>query len=100
MKKIKFVTKSTLSEFVSPENQLTAWGGLDPWTYTWEPEARKVDLDTSEQDLDNIMVITPEKFLEFDMNDDILEASIDISNISSQQIVFKVISILTLYTHL
>ena len=36
------------------------------------------------------MVITPEKFLVFERNEDTLEASIQISNISSQEIVYKV----------
>ena len=45
------------------------------------------------QDLDNnVMVITPEKFLVFESNEDALEASIQISNISSQEIVYKVIT--------
>jgi len=92
VKKIKFVTRSNLSDHVSPENQLAAWGGLDPWTYIWEPEAKKVNLlEASDQDLDNnVMVITPEKFLVFERNEDTLEASIQISNISSQEIVYKV----------
>ena len=51
MKKIKFVTRSNLSDHVSPENQLAAWGGLDPWTYIWEPEAKKVNLlEASDQE--------------------------------------------------
>jgi len=39
VKKIKFLTKSNMSEYVDDENRLEAWGGLDTWEYKWEPES-------------------------------------------------------------
>jgi len=38
VKKIKFLTKSNMGEYVTDENRLEEWGGSDPWTYHWEPE--------------------------------------------------------------
>lgn len=38
VKKIKFLTKSNMSEYVDDENRLEAWGGQDSWEYKWEPE--------------------------------------------------------------
>lgn len=38
VKKIKFLTKTNMNEYVSDENRLEEWGGTDPWTYVWEPE--------------------------------------------------------------
>jgi len=40
VKKIKFLTKSNMSEYVDDENRLECWGGLDTWEYKFEPEAR------------------------------------------------------------
>jgi len=38
VKKIKFLTKSNLSEFVKPDQALVAWGGTDDWEYSFEEE--------------------------------------------------------------
>ena len=39
VKKIKFLTKTNMNEYVNDENRLEEWGGSDPWQYVWEPEA-------------------------------------------------------------
>jgi len=41
VKKIKFLTKSNMSEYVDDENRLECWGGLDTWEYKFEPESRQ-----------------------------------------------------------
>lgn len=41
VKKIKFLTKSNLSEFVTPDQALVAWGGTDEWEYVYEEEEVK-----------------------------------------------------------
>jgi len=38
VKKIKFLTKSNMGEYITDDNRLEAWGGSDPWEYEWEPE--------------------------------------------------------------
>jgi len=40
VKKIKFLTKSNMSEYVDDENRLECWGGQDSWEYKFEPESR------------------------------------------------------------
>ena len=41
VKKIKFLTKTNMHEYVSDENRLEEWGGTDPWQYVWEPEGEQ-----------------------------------------------------------
>jgi len=49
VKKIKFVNKNTVDEYVHPEQKLLAWGGSDPWEYefieerTTNPEPDEVE---------------------------------------------------------
>ena len=38
MKKIKFVTKSNMGEYITEDNRLSEWGGSDEWQYRWESE--------------------------------------------------------------
>ena len=38
MKKIKFVTKSNMGEYITEDNRLSEWGGSDDWQYRWESE--------------------------------------------------------------
>ena len=38
VKKIKFLTKSNMNEYVSDDQRLEEWGGTDTWQYVWEPE--------------------------------------------------------------
>eukprot|EP00088_Acartia_fossae_P070015 TRINITY_DN9268_c0_g1_i2.p1 TRINITY_DN9268_c0_g1~~TRINITY_DN9268_c0_g1_i2.p1 ORF type:complete len:548 (+),score=161.37 TRINITY_DN9268_c0_g1_i2:124-1767(+) len=42
VKKIKFLNKSNISEYVDDDNKRECWGGNDPWEYTFEPEIVKV----------------------------------------------------------
>ena len=39
VKKIKFLTKSNMSEYVSEDQMLEEWGGTDAWQYAWLPES-------------------------------------------------------------
>lgn len=41
VKKIKFLTKSNMNEYIDESNRLECWGGSDPWEYTFEPEVRQ-----------------------------------------------------------
>jgi hypothetical protein len=34
------VDKKTIGEFIDEANQLKAWGGLDDYTYSFQPEVR------------------------------------------------------------
>lgn len=38
VKKIKFLTKSNMGEYLTEENRLEEWGGTDSWQYHWESE--------------------------------------------------------------
>ena len=42
MKKIKFLTKSNMGEYLAEENRLEDWGGSDRWQYQWEHEANGI----------------------------------------------------------
>ena len=71
------------------DNQLTAWGGRDTWRYVWEPEVEATPQDTADDE--DIMAVNPTKFLEFFQNSsDSVETKIEIKNISSDRIVYKV----------
>ena len=41
VKKIKFLTKSNMGEYVSEDNRLEEWGGTDTWQYAWQPETQE-----------------------------------------------------------
>jgi len=49
VKKIKFLTKTNMNEYVSDENRLEEWGGTDPWQYVWEPEAGQAPEDNKDE---------------------------------------------------
>ena len=90
MQKIKFLTRGTLTEYIDEDNQLTAWGGRDTWQYVWEPQLPSQPPESVETDL---MQVVPLKFLEFvPSSDDLLEAEIQVKNISTVLIVYKVYS--------
>lgn len=38
VRKIKFLSKSNIDEFVDEDQRLEAWGGTDDWEYEFEPE--------------------------------------------------------------
>jgi len=38
VKKIKFLTKSNVGEYIDDNNRLECWGGSDDWEYVFEPE--------------------------------------------------------------
>ena len=48
MKKIKFVNKSTVDEYVHPHQKLVAWGGEDSWEYEFVEEVIKVEPEPDE----------------------------------------------------
>ena len=39
VKKIKFLTKSNMAEYVAEDQMLEDWGGTDAWQYAWVPES-------------------------------------------------------------
>ena len=41
VRKIKFVNKNTVDEYVHPEQKLLAWGGSDTWEYKFIEELTK-----------------------------------------------------------
>jgi len=41
VKKIKFLNKSSISEYIDDDNKRECWGGMDTWEYTFEPEVVK-----------------------------------------------------------
>ena len=38
VKKIKFLTKTNMTDYVAEDNMLEDWGGSDTWQYVWQPE--------------------------------------------------------------
>ena len=38
VKKIKFLTKSNMAEYVAEDQMLEDWGGTDSWQYAWLPD--------------------------------------------------------------
>jgi len=46
VKKIKFLTKSNLQEYVSEDQALVAWGGTDSWEYSFEKEVAALPNET------------------------------------------------------
>lgn len=40
IRKMKFVSKANLKEFIEPEQALKSWGGLNDYTFSFEPEER------------------------------------------------------------
>jgi len=60
VKKIKFLTKTNMNEYVSDENRLEEWGGTDPWRYVWEPETCTEDIkDETKKKVTFAMVQSP-----------------------------------------
>lgn len=43
VKKIKFLTKQNLNEFVPKESIMVSWGGEDSYSFSFEPENRNVE---------------------------------------------------------
>lgn len=43
VKKIKFLTKQNLKEFVPKESSMVSWGGEDYYEFSFEPEIKKVE---------------------------------------------------------
>jgi hypothetical protein len=43
VKKIKFLSKSNLNEFVPKESCMVSWGGEDCYEFNFEPETKKVE---------------------------------------------------------
>ena len=39
VKKIKFLTKSNMTEYVAEDQMLEDWGGTDDWQYAWLSES-------------------------------------------------------------
>ena len=39
VKKIKFLTKTNMAEYVAEDQMLEDWGGTDGWQYAWLPES-------------------------------------------------------------
>lgn len=43
VKKIKFVSKHNLNEFVPQESAMVSWGGEDCYEFSFEPENKKIE---------------------------------------------------------
>lgn len=43
VKKIKFLTKHNLNEFIPKESMMVSWGGEDCYEFSFEPETKKVE---------------------------------------------------------
>jgi len=41
VRKIKFLTKGNMGEYIDPENRLASWGGEDAWEFQWESEGEE-----------------------------------------------------------
>ena len=49
VKKIKFVNKNTVDEYVKPDQKLSAWGGEDSWEYEFVEEEIKAELEPADK---------------------------------------------------
>ena len=49
VKKIKFVNKNTVDEYVKPDQKLSAWGGEDSWEYEFVEEEIKAGLEPADK---------------------------------------------------
>ena len=84
--RIKFVSKSSIEQLVSPDNLLSEWGGLDTWQYRWVAEDDGVGRDVE----GDCVKISPEKIVMFSSTDhNNLEAEVLIQNVSSLCLAFK-----------
>lgn len=52
VEKIKFVDKKSLKDFVSPDQSLMNWGGIDAYEYKFEPELTTVQEPLANGDID------------------------------------------------
>lgn len=43
VKRIKFVSKHNLNEFVPQESAMVSWGGEDYYEFSFEPENKKIE---------------------------------------------------------
>ena len=43
MKKIKFVKKNSIGEFITTDQRFVTWGGEDPWEYEFVEEEEKYE---------------------------------------------------------
>lgn len=43
VKKIKFLNKQNLNEFIPKESTMVSWGGDDCYEFSFEPEIKKVE---------------------------------------------------------
>jgi len=51
VKKIKFVTKSNMGEYITEDNRLSEWGGSDEWQYRWESENTDIVRENLNEDV-------------------------------------------------
>jgi len=51
VKKIKFLTKSNMGEYVSEDNRLEEWGGTDTWQYAWQPETQEAAFEDARDEV-------------------------------------------------
>lgn len=41
---LKFINKKNISDYITPENQLTCWGGKDDYKFVFTPQDPKVQI--------------------------------------------------------
>ena len=84
VKKIKFVNKNTVDEYVKPDQKLLAWGGEDSWEYEFVEEEIKAELEPADKiEINGNEASTSE---EEEMNSSINVIQIGLFQISWQQL--------------
>lgn len=66
----RFVTKSDITEYISPDQLLTKFGGTDPWTYCYDPEELK-ELMGDIWENDPLIVEEDDQYIESSIEDSI-----------------------------
>eukprot|EP00096_Caligus_rogercresseyi_P012510 TRINITY_DN5263_c0_g1_i1.p1 TRINITY_DN5263_c0_g1~~TRINITY_DN5263_c0_g1_i1.p1 ORF type:complete len:483 (-),score=92.24 TRINITY_DN5263_c0_g1_i1:100-1548(-) len=116
VKKIKFLSKSTITQFIEDDQVLSAWGGPDDWVYEFVPEKVRVvedekkrtvsfsaevkdTLDSSSTSItnstspskDKLLVVHPSHEIIFHLNgSDNLLGKFQVTNVSEGPTFFKI----------
>ncbi|KPI99610.1 Motile sperm domain-containing protein 2 [Papilio xuthus] len=100
VEKMKFVSKDTLKDFVTPEQALTCWGGKDNYTFEFIPENKSNEIMSKkvtfaeqgdgQHSPGEMLRITPNDTIIFKAENDDISGQITITNMDDSVISFKI----------
>nr|CAD7398534.1 unnamed protein product [Timema poppensis] len=107
VQKIKFVNKSTLKEFVDPDQALKSWGGNDEYVFSFVPEQRlNLPLDKNDEtrkkvkNFNSSLSILPTEVINFVNDGSELTGSVSLTNTSEKLISYKKVGFRISHSHL